>query len=134
MSTPIQRFHFALPLKSLKTAFVKLADHEAALDAVVAERDALKEKSDRDDILMAQACDKMDELRIERDTLRADFDAAKLDSDRLNWLETKAVNVRLPLVHGSRNLFWSSPVESEGEDDYPSELRIQIDAAKTSIP
>ena len=34
--------------------------------------------------------------------------------DILQFLESKVVNVRQPLVHGSADLFWSSPKEVDG--------------------
>ena len=49
------------------------------------------------------------------------------DTERMNWLERFVVNVRTPLVHGSSDLFWSSPTEVEGADDEPSDIRAQID-------
>lgn len=50
-----------------------------------------------------------------------------LDTLRLNWLTRMDVEVRQPLVHGSRQLFLATPTEVEGGDDEPSNLRAQID-------
>ncbi len=49
------------------------------------------------------------------------------DKERLDWLECMAVNVRLPLVYGSRDLWWASPEDGEGES-WPSDIRAKIDA------
>jgi len=67
----------------------------------------------------------------ERDALRAQLDAmgrrveeAERDTARLNWLENMTVNVRVPLVYGSRDLFWATPGEEKGEI---SDLRAKVD-------
>lgn len=44
------------------------------------------------------------------------------DKARLDWLETQVINVRTPLPHGSRDLFWCS-----ADEDEPSDLRTRID-------
>lgn len=56
---------------------------------------------------------------------------AELESDRarLDWLERKTVNVRVPLVHGTRTLFWSSPDDDEDENA-KSNIREAIDQAR----
>lgn len=50
------------------------------------------------------------------------------DARRMNWLETMAVNVRVPLRCGSRDLFWSI---ADDEDGFvrPGDIRSKIDAA-----
>lgn len=48
------------------------------------------------------------------------------DKARLDKLSLLVVNVRKPLVHGSRDLFWATPVDVEGGDDEPSDLRAKI--------
>lgn len=50
------------------------------------------------------------------------------DAGRLDWLENMCVNVRVPLRYGSRDLFWASPEDDDGESK-PSSIRAQIDAA-----
>lgn len=53
------------------------------------------------------------------------------DAERLNWLETKVVNVRIPLLHGSHDLFWASPQCDDVSEPYgPSDIRAKIDAAR----
>ncbi len=48
------------------------------------------------------------------------------DQDRLDWLESKTVEVRTPLVHGSRPLFFAEEISDEGEE-YRTNLREMID-------
>ena len=50
------------------------------------------------------------------------------DKARLDWLEQHTVNVRDPLVYGSRDMFWAGPHTEDGITD-PSDLRAQIDTA-----
>lgn len=52
--------------------------------------------------------------------------AGPTDRGRLDWLESMHVEVRLPLVHGSRALFHASPEQGDGEET-PSTIRGQID-------
>jgi hypothetical protein len=58
---------------------------------------------------------------------------AERDIQRLNWLETMTVNVRTPLVYGSRDLFWSTPDDPEGGLGV-SNIRAAIDAARKEKP
>lgn len=51
------------------------------------------------------------------------------DTRRMDWLVSKAVNVREPLVYGSHSLFWSQAITDEEDDYYATKLREQIDAA-----
>lgn len=50
------------------------------------------------------------------------------DTKRLDWLESKAVNVRAPLRYGSLNLFWAGPSDDDGLP-VKSDLRSRIDSA-----
>jgi hypothetical protein len=50
------------------------------------------------------------------------------DTKRLDYLETMVVNVRTNLRYGSRDLFWATPSDDDG-DIGPSNIRAQIDAA-----
>lgn len=67
--------------------------------------------------------------RRRQEAIQALLQAVGRDTARLNYLETKVVNVRDPLVHGSTNLFWASPDTSYEGEEGPSDLRAQIDAA-----
>jgi hypothetical protein len=55
-----------------------------------------------------------------------------LDEARMDWLEEMHVEVRVPLVHGSRALFHASPEQGDGEE-LPSNIRRQIDEARDSL-
>lgn len=51
------------------------------------------------------------------------------DVRRMDWLVSKTVNVREPMVYGSHSLFWSQTITDEEDDYYATKLREQIDAA-----
>lgn len=51
------------------------------------------------------------------------------DKRRMDWLVSKAVNVRDPMVYGSHSMFWSQAITDEEDDYYETKLREQIDAA-----
>ncbi|HDV8348782.1 TPA: hypothetical protein RKT01_000518 [Burkholderia vietnamiensis] len=51
------------------------------------------------------------------------------DTARLDWLCERVVNVRHPLLYGSRDMFWASPTDDDSGHS-PSDLRAQIDAAR----
>lgn len=54
------------------------------------------------------------------------------DKRRMDWLVSKAVNVRNPMVYGSHSMFWSQVTTDEEDDYYETKLREQIDAAMES--
>ncbi|MHA1040004.1 hypothetical protein ACR9GW_01240 [Enterobacter ludwigii] len=54
------------------------------------------------------------------------------DKRRIDWLVSKAVNVRDPMVYGSHSMFWSQAITHEEDDYYETKLREQIDAAMES--
>lgn len=56
------------------------------------------------------------------------------DTERLDWLETKTVNVRNPLRYGSADMFWASPEDIDGEAPGPNDIRAKIDAARKGEP
>ena len=51
------------------------------------------------------------------------------DTRRMDWLVSKTVNVREPLVYGSRDMFWSQTISDDWEEEHKTALREQIDAA-----
>lgn len=53
------------------------------------------------------------------------------DVDRMDWLTSMAVEVRVPLVYGSRAMFHAQTV-SEDYETHRTSLREQIDAAMIS--
>lgn len=51
------------------------------------------------------------------------------DVRRMDWLVSKTVDVRQPMVYGSHSLFWSQAITDEEDDYHATKLREQIDAA-----
>ncbi|ENT7050446.1 hypothetical protein ACFF48_000155 [Enterobacter kobei] len=51
------------------------------------------------------------------------------DVRRMEWLVSKTVDVREPMVYGSHSLFWSQTITDEEDDYHVTKLREQIDAA-----
>jgi len=51
------------------------------------------------------------------------------DTRRMDWLVSKTVNVREPMVYGSHSLFWSQTISDDWEEEHKTTLREQIDAA-----
>ncbi|WP_284146409.1 hypothetical protein [Escherichia coli] len=47
----------------------------------------------------------------------------------MDWLVSKTVDVREPMVYGSHSLFWSQTITDEEDDYHATKLREQIDAA-----
>jgi len=70
-----------------------------------------------------------EQIRRERDELRAQAEAMRKeradDTRRLDWLEQRVVEVRVPLMHGSRLMFAADAEDADG----PSDLRFLVDAA-----
>lgn len=60
--------------------------------------------------------------------------AVKLPDDtrRMDWLVSKTVNVREPMVYGSHDLFWSQTTSDDWAEVHKTSLREQIDAAMQS--
>lgn len=54
------------------------------------------------------------------------------DVRRMDWLVSKTVDVREPMVYGSHSLFWSQTITDEEDDYHATKLREQIDAAMAS--
>lgn len=54
------------------------------------------------------------------------------DKQRMDWLASKVVNVRNPMVCGSHSMFWSQAITDEEDDYYRTKLREQTDAAMES--
>lgn len=51
------------------------------------------------------------------------------DTRRMDWLVSKTVNVREPMVYGSHDLFWSQTISDDWDEEHKTTLREQIDAA-----
>ncbi|MEB0900192.1 hypothetical protein [Citrobacter portucalensis] len=48
---------------------------------------------------------------------------------RMDWLVSKTVDVREPMVYGSHSILWSQTITDEDDDYHATKLREQIDAA-----
>ena len=49
------------------------------------------------------------------------------DTEILDWLSLRIVNVREHLRYGSRDMFWAYSTQDEADDPYdPSDLREQV--------
>lgn len=48
---------------------------------------------------------------------------------RMDWLVSKTVDVREPMVYGIHSIFWSQTITDEDDDYHATKLREQIDAA-----
>ncbi|MEO3287233.1 hypothetical protein ABHD38_25180 [Enterobacter cloacae] len=51
------------------------------------------------------------------------------DVRRMDWLVSKTVDVREPMVYGSYSIFWSQTTTDQEDDYHATKLREQIDAA-----
>lgn len=51
------------------------------------------------------------------------------DIRRMDWLVSKTVDVREPMVYGSQSIFWSQTITDEEDEYHATKLREQIDAA-----
>ena len=51
------------------------------------------------------------------------------DVRRMDWLVSKTIDVREPMVYGSHSIFWSQTITDEDDDYHATKLREQIDAA-----
>lgn len=56
------------------------------------------------------------------------------DALRMDWLVSKTVDVREPMVYGSHSIFWSQTITDEDDDYHATKLREQIDAAMAAEP
>lgn len=62
--------------------------------------------------------------------LKARLVEVEKDAARLDWMCLQVVEVRTPMVYGSRAKFLVSPENVEGVGDQPSNLREAIDSAR----
>lgn len=70
-------------------------------------------------------------LKLGKEQAMARAKELEEDGKLLDWLEKHVVEVRIPWRHGSRNLFFATPEEIDGEEDGPSNLRAAIRTAMT---
>lgn len=100
--------------KSPEDCYREMRDHACQLER---ELDGLR--------AMYRAAVKMVE---EESAVSAVQGGESMDRHRLDWLEQHHVEVRKPLVYGSRAMFHASPEQGDG-DETPSDLRAEIDKA-----
>ncbi|WP_231130884.1 hypothetical protein [Burkholderia vietnamiensis] len=88
-------------------------------------------EADRAQALTTDHIDALDNsIKIQRGELNLPEPHAEVtDTARLDWLCERVVNVRHPLLYGSRDMFWASPTDDDSGHS-PSDLRAQIDAAR----
>lgn len=129
----------------------QFADQQEKLDAVTARNAVLEKERDeaREIVSSLHSCATdgghihtllKDERACATDAIIAsrnriaelESEAARLREDgaMFDWLELRVVEVREPLVHGSRSLFFATPKEQDGGEDEPSNLR---DACRAAI-
>lgn len=68
-------------------------------------------------------------LELNRKLAAGNSPAIPDDVRRMDWLVSKTVDVREPMVYGSHSLFWSQTITDEEDDHHATKLREQIDAA-----
>jgi hypothetical protein len=117
----------------MEEAAAALQASEAARLKAEGERDAKARFADgwREKFHAVRKLNEAAELRASK----AEEREAKLlaDKARLDWLEFRTVEVRDPLVHGSRHLFFANPDDSFEGEEGPSDLRAKIDAALNQV-
>ncbi|RTP85228.1 hypothetical protein EKN35_23175 [Enterobacter asburiae] len=72
---------------------------------------------------------KDDTLYVRADVVNGNSPVIPDDVRRMDWLVSKTVDVREPMVYGSHSLFWSQTITDEEDDYHATKLREQIDAA-----
>lgn len=70
-----------------------------------------------------------DTLYVRADVVAGNSPVIPDDVRRMDWLVSKTVDVREPMVYGSHSLFWSQTITDEEDDYHATKLREQIDAA-----
>ncbi|MBN4796472.1 hypothetical protein H4F73_15545 [Enterobacter hormaechei] len=70
-----------------------------------------------------------DTLYVRADIVAGNSPVIPDDVRRMDWLVSKTVDVREPMVYGSHSLFWSQTITDEEDDYHATKLREQIDAA-----
>lgn len=56
--------------------------------------------------------------------------ADAVDAERMDWLERHAVEVRMPMLHGSQAMFHAQAI-NEDHEEYRNDLRNQIDSSRS---
>ena len=103
-------------------AFQKLSD---ALDEI--ENTLPTEDVDRPDVFLAWSA--MPRAALKSILQAGNSPVTPDDVLRMDWLVSKTVDVREPMVYGSHSIFWSHTITDEDDDYHATKLREQIDAA-----
>ncbi|HHN9821498.1 TPA: hypothetical protein ACP7SH_000873 [Escherichia coli] len=103
-------------------AFQKLSD---ALDEI--ENTLPTEDVDRPDVFLAWSA--MPRAALKSILQAGNSPVTPDDVLRMDWLVSKTVDVREPMVYGSHSIFWSQTITDEDDDYHATKLREQIDAA-----
>lgn len=114
MLEPGLRFGKGVPTKTMLGALQRRAGYCAALEAMTPEERAEHDAGMKEFTAMLQGCNSP----VIPDDVR-----------RMDWLVSKTVDVREPMVYGSHSLFWSQTITDEEDDYHATKLREQIDAA-----
>jgi hypothetical protein len=69
------------------------------------------------------------ELQTQLAAVKAREELLRADAERMDWLGSQFVTVRIPLRYGSRECFMGSPEDDDGER-IPWNIRAAIDAAR----
>ncbi|CZV14897.1 hypothetical protein [Enterobacter hormaechei] len=83
----------------------------------------------RDFIDGGWSCQEYVELERYQNAVAGNSPVIPDDVRRMDWLVSKTVDVREPMVYGSHSLFWSQTITDEEDDYHATKLREQIDAA-----
>lgn len=83
----------------------------------------------RDFIDSGWSCQEYVELERYQNAVAGNSPVIPDDVRRMDWLVSKTVDVREPMVYGSHSLFWSQTITDEEDDYHATKLREQIDAA-----
>jgi hypothetical protein len=83
----------------------------------------------RDFIDGGWSCQEYVELERFQEAVSGNSPVIPDDVRRMDWLVSKTVDVREPMVYGSHSLFWSQTITDEEDDYHATKLREQIDAA-----
>jgi len=114
----------------------KPAQPVAVPDVLLSAMEEVLRISDRDHEAWHRARDGMAAYRaamLNAEPVNPEFTTQQVavpdDTRRMDWLVSKTVDVREPLVYGSRSLFWSQTISDDWEEEHKTTLREQIDAA-----
>lgn len=76
---------------------------------------------------------KIKDLTAELTASQAEVERLKEDAERMDWLVSQHVEVRTPLVYGSRAGFVAQTLSDEEDAEHRTDLREQIDRARAAL-